>query len=339
MAIQHFLGKTRAKDSGMNIGSPLVRNALTLKRRYADILSGNKQLMERRTAKDANIDWRGRDSFLTRVWKGIRANSRSVRWQVSRKLHALKIRVKRNPAGRLASRATKSASWRMGKARNKWSSFLYRTKLKLGLKRPPRNVAELNSLLLHSRAYLHDLEVPILAACAKTSPGTIVEIGSAFGASSAILLSNMPDTAILHSIDPFIVDSMGDTLHASKETCTANVRNVLTTLGMANKLDTWDLRPEYSHNVVKSWSVPIDMIFIDGDHRYPAVKADFEQWFPFVKKGGLVLFHDSRKEKGTPDNTFNRGWAGPTKLADELRRDPRVKLVNEAFSITVWKKL
>jgi predicted O-methyltransferase YrrM len=36
----------------------------------------------------------------------------------------------------------------------------------------------------------------------------------------------------------------------------------------------------------------IDFIFIDGDHSYEACKADIAAWTPFVKRGGVIAFHD-----------------------------------------------
>jgi predicted O-methyltransferase YrrM len=36
----------------------------------------------------------------------------------------------------------------------------------------------------------------------------------------------------------------------------------------------------------------IDFIFIDGDHSYDACKADIQAWAPFVKRGGVIAFHD-----------------------------------------------
>ncbi len=36
----------------------------------------------------------------------------------------------------------------------------------------------------------------------------------------------------------------------------------------------------------------IDFIFIDGDHSYDACKADIFAWAPFVKRGGVIAFHD-----------------------------------------------
>lgn len=40
-----------------------------------------------------------------------------------------------------------------------------------------------------------------------------------------------------------------------------------------------------------------DLLFIDGDHSYEGVKADYEHWISTLKDGGSLLFHDSCGKK------------------------------------------
>ena len=49
--------------------------------------------------------------------------------------------------------------------------------------------------------------------------------------------------------------------------------------------------PLYIDNVFKTVGM-VDMLFIDGDHSYEGVKQDFENFYPLVKMGGYILFHD-----------------------------------------------
>jgi hypothetical protein len=36
----------------------------------------------------------------------------------------------------------------------------------------------------------------------------------------------------------------------------------------------------------------IDLLLIDGDHRYEGVKHDYETYSKYVRPGGLIAFHD-----------------------------------------------
>lgn len=38
---------------------------------------------------------------------------------------------------------------------------------------------------------------------------------------------------------------------------------------------------------------PLDVLFIDGDHSYEGVKADYTMYGPLVRPGGLIAFHDT----------------------------------------------
>ncbi len=37
----------------------------------------------------------------------------------------------------------------------------------------------------------------------------------------------------------------------------------------------------------------IDFIFIDGDHSFEGVKSDFDHYFPYLKNGADIIFHDA----------------------------------------------
>jgi len=43
----------------------------------------------------------------------------------------------------------------------------------------------------------------------------------------------------------------------------------------------------------------LDMLFIDGDHTYDGVKEDFRMYKEFVKKEGVIVFHDINDHAGT----------------------------------------
>jgi hypothetical protein len=43
----------------------------------------------------------------------------------------------------------------------------------------------------------------------------------------------------------------------------------------------------------------LDFLFIDGDHRYEAIKSDYNMYSPLVRQGGIIGFHDiGEKEEG-----------------------------------------
>jgi len=75
----------------------------------------------------------------------------------------------------------------------------------------------------------------------------------------------------------------------------------------------------------------IDMIFLDADHSYDGVKKDFEYFYPYVRRGGLILFHDSLKLASEPHCEV---W----KFLSELKDDSRVAKTDEKARTTVWVK-
>jgi predicted O-methyltransferase YrrM len=214
----------------------------------------------------------------------------------------------------------------------------YRQRLLLRTPNEPffKNARELTLISKHD-VFLNDLEVPLLSKYASNSSADIVEIGCAFGASTILLLAHCRPGTLVHSIDPFVVDSMAP-FQATASRCRSTVLGALSAIGQSTKHMQWRLIEDFSYNVTAGWTGAVDLLFIDGDHRYEAVRQDFYDWFRHVKVGGHILFHDSRKLPGTAADTFDRGWIGPTQFVEELQRERFVDLVETAYSITVFRK-
>jgi cephalosporin hydroxylase len=55
---------------------------------------------------------------------------------------------------------------------------------------------------------------------------------------------------------------------------------------------------------------PLDLLFIDGDHSYVGVKADFSNFSPLVGTGGLIVFHDIVRDLGNRCGTPTQHYTG-----------------------------
>ena len=84
-----------------------------------------------------------------------------------------------------------------------------------------------------------------------------------------------------------------------------------------------------SAEALKGWSDPISLLWIDGDHRFEAVKADFLGWEPFLMRTGVVVLHDSRNP-----------YLGPARIVRELLVDSkRFSKPRHVCTTTYAKKL
>ena len=71
----------------------------------------------------------------------------------------------------------------------------------------------------------------------------------------------------------------------------------------------------------------IDLVFIDANHEYDSVKADFEAWYPKVKKNGIIIMHDNYEI-----------FPGVIKFLEELCKDSSVEMVEKDGWSMVFKK-
>lgn len=52
--------------------------------------------------------------------------------------------------------------------------------------------------------------------------------------------------------------------------------------------------------IAKTWGEEVDCIYVDADHSYEAVKRNLEDWYPFLKSGGVMAGHDYYQEEKHP---------------------------------------
>lgn len=142
----------------------------------------------------------------------------------------------------------------------------------------------------------------------KCERGAIVEIGSAKGLSTIVMASasKAGKGAKVYSVDPH--NGGGATPDPTwwnmEDPGTPEARYYINQ-GVSfqdfwNNVKKFGLEDivipivNYSELAVKKYKGdPVELLFIDGDHRFNYVRLDLELWSPFMIPGSTVLMHDS----------------------------------------------
>lgn len=132
------------------------------------------------------------------------------------------------------------------------------------------------------------------AAAAAPEGGSIVEIGSFQGRSTIVLALAAPASVSIVAIDPHAgndrgpqeIDGYADEAEGDHRTFVAN----LSAAGVADRVT--HLRA-YSDAALGDVAGAIDVLYIDGAHRYAPARADIVAWGSRVNRGGRMLIHDS----------------------------------------------
>jgi predicted O-methyltransferase YrrM len=144
--------------------------------------------------------------------------------------------------------------------------------------------------------------------------GVIVELGSWTGGGVLLMAPFLKHDQSYHAVDTFNADHMPDQfvqdylkgrkhLDVFKENIRPLQKKVVIHQGT-----TIEIAAEWPKNRM------IDLLFIDADHTYEAVSADWRNWSPFMRKGGIIAFHDYYvKTEG--------GHVGVRKFVDESIAD------------------
>jgi len=132
--------------------------------------------------------------------------------------------------------------------------------------------------------------------CARSVPagGRVVEIGSFRGRSMIVLASAAADGVELIAIDPHAgndrgpqeIDGFDDDAAEDNVVFNAN----LEAAGVRERVT--HLRT-FSGEALGDVDGPVDLLYIDGAHRFAPARDDIVRWGDKVKPGGELLIHDS----------------------------------------------
>jgi predicted O-methyltransferase YrrM len=144
-------------------------------------------------------------------------------------------------------------------------------------------------------------QAAVLADAATACPeqGAIVEIGSFRGLSTIILATHAPAQAAVIAIDPhagndrgpgelegFAAEAAADQVAFERNLAAAGVRHRVRHVGVSSA---------DAHGAVDG---EIDVLYIDGAHRYATARADVRDWGRRVTSGGTLLVHDAFSSVG-----------------------------------------
>lgn len=148
-------------------------------------------------------------------------------------------------------------------------------------------------------------------------PDVAVEIGSARGKSACYVGTALRENGrgTLYAIDPHRRTDWNDL--DSVDTYPIITRH-LELYGVQEQVR---LLRQASEEAAATWTTPIDLLFIDGDHSYEGVKRDWALFTPFVRSFGVVVFHDTLWDVRPDPKWPTREDMGVPRFVDELRRD------------------
>jgi SAM-dependent methyltransferase len=162
--------------------------------------------------------------------------------------------------------------------------------------------------------WLTEAQASRLHCCAREVPsgGRIVEIGSFRGRSTIVLARAAAEGVAVVAIDPHLGSDRGPQEIAAQpelgEQDTEIFRANLQRHGVLDRVD---------HMRMLSSEAPlpdaIDLLYVDGAHRFGPAREDLVRWGARVRDGGTILVHDSFSSIGVTlallaSVTFTRRW-------------------------------
>lgn len=157
----------------------------------------------------------------------------------------------------------------------------------------------------------------------------LAEIGVWHGVTTTRLRAVMAPDAVLYAIDPYLVGRLGFSMQQRI------ARSEVNRVGNGRVEFVRTTGAEAARSLASAAAGALEFLFIDGDHSYDGLKADWEGWASHVAPGGVVALHDSRPTPSRPMHD-----AGSVRYTrDVIRRDARFAVVEERDSLTVLERV
>jgi predicted O-methyltransferase YrrM len=137
------------------------------------------------------------------------------------------------------------------------------------------------------------------AAAACPAKGVIVEIGSFRGRSTIVLAAAAPPGVQIYAIDPHAGNDRGprelDGFAALADDDHRVFEANLAAAGVRHRVTHLREFSDRAHPLVPG---AIDVLYVDGAHRFAPARADLRDWGARVRPGGVLLVHDAFSSVG-----------------------------------------
>ncbi len=154
----------------------------------------------------------------------------------------------------------------------------------------------------------------------------LVEIGVSHGVNAKIFRSVMKEDGVYIAVDPYIRFFFGIRGYGwARRIAHAEVNKVK----RGSVVWVEDLGENAAHLPTIRHLLPIDFVFVDGDHSYEGLKGDWKAWSTNIVPGGIIALHDSR----------NRDNCGSERYTNEvILKAQNFTVVDKVDSLTVLKR-
>jgi predicted O-methyltransferase YrrM len=149
--------------------------------------------------------------------------------------------------------------------------------------------------------WMTDVQAAVLWDAARTleAPARIVEIGSYRGRSAIVLALAAAEGVDVVAIDPHAGNDRGpQQIRGSAAEGEADYAAFVGNLSGAGVADVVRHVRLPSQAALSSVDGPVDLLYIDGAHRYSPARDDIARWGERVPEGGRLLIHDAFSSVG-----------------------------------------